>query len=175
MGGQVARRIAVVGNSGSGKTTLAAQLAAALSVPHVELDALMHNAGWTPTPPGEFLERVRSALAATPGGWVTDGNYRSALGVEILERADLVVWLDLPLRVSWPRLWWRTLSRMVTREELYNGNREQVRNLLSIEHPLWWTLRTRRERSATYESWADERWVRLRSAREVAAWLGSVR
>lgn len=43
-------RILVVGTSGAGKSRLAGQLAAALGVPHVELDALYWGPDWTPRP-----------------------------------------------------------------------------------------------------------------------------
>ena len=41
-------RIAVIGTSGAGKTTLARRLAGSLDVPHLELDAIYHQAGWEP-------------------------------------------------------------------------------------------------------------------------------
>ena len=44
-----------------------------LGVPHVELDAHFHQAGWTPTPAPEFRAAVREALDAADGaagGWV---------------------------------------------------------------------------------------------------------
>jgi adenylate kinase family enzyme len=71
--------VVIVGNSGSGKTALADHLAQRLGVPHVELDAHYHRAGWTPTPPEEFANAVRGALDAADaaaGGWVVCGNYR---------------------------------------------------------------------------------------------------
>ena len=90
-------RIAVVGTSGSGKTTVARELARRLGVPHVELDALFHGPGWTETPVEEFRRRVASTTEGS--GWVMDGNYESSLGDLVLERADTVVWLDLPCRL----------------------------------------------------------------------------
>jgi cytidylate kinase len=60
------RRVSVVGNSGSGRSRLAARIAAGLAVPHVELDALYHLAGWQPADPAELLRqaRYRSAMAS---------------------------------------------------------------------------------------------------------------
>ena len=86
------RRVVIVGNSGSGKTTLADQVAERLGVPHVELDAHYHQAGWTPTPPAEFAEVVRAALDAADAesnGWVVCGNYR-AVRTQIWARADTI-------------------------------------------------------------------------------------
>jgi adenylate kinase family enzyme len=40
-------RVSILGTSGSGKTTLARRLAAALDLPHLELDAVFHQPGWT--------------------------------------------------------------------------------------------------------------------------------
>jgi ABC-type phosphonate transport system ATPase subunit len=75
----IVRRISVVGNSGSGKTTVAKALAARLSVRHVELDAIYHQANWTPLPTDQFRRRVADAI--TSDGWVVDGNYSSVRDV----------------------------------------------------------------------------------------------
>src|SRR5262245_43481632 len=71
------RRISVVGNSGSGKTTMATRLAAALGIPHLELDSVFHQADWQPLPREEFRAAVRDFAAAD--AWVIDGNYDSAV------------------------------------------------------------------------------------------------
>jgi len=124
------RRVSVVGSSGSGKSTLASELAARLHVPHVELDAIFHQPGWTPLPEEEFTAAVAAAVAAD--GWVVDGNY-SAVRPLVWARADTVIWLDLPRRTVMRRIVWRTLRRAATRAELWNGNRESWRNVFSLD------------------------------------------
>ena len=116
----------MVGNSGSGKTTLAGSLAAALGLPHLELDAVFHQRGWQPLDRTIFRERVDEFTLAP--GWVVDGNY-SAVRDIVWSRADTVIWLDLPRWRVMRRVIGRTLRRMATRAELWNGNREQWRNL----------------------------------------------
>ena len=120
----------MVGNSGSGKSTLAAALAAALAIPHLELDGVFHQAGWQSLPRPEF----RAAVAAFAAGdaWVIDGNY-SAVQDLVWARADTVVWLD-PTRARVMRqLLSRTLRRVVRRTELWNGNRESWTNLFRAD------------------------------------------
>jgi adenylate kinase family enzyme len=121
-------RVSVVGNSGSGKSTLAGALASRLGVPHIELDAIYHQPGWQPLPAAEFRARV-DALTAN-GGWVVDGNY-SAVRDLVWARADSVVWLDPPRRTVMRQIVLRTLRRMALRVDLWNGNRERWRNLLT--------------------------------------------
>jgi adenylate kinase family enzyme len=123
------RRISVVGNSGSGKTTLARRLAEALSVPHLELDSVFHQPGWQPLEREVFRSRVDEFTAGE--SWVVDGNY-SAVRDIVWSRADTVVWLDFPRhRVMW-QLTARTLRRMATGAELWNGNRERWQNLFRM-------------------------------------------
>ena len=132
------RRVAVVGNSGSGKTTLARTLAGRLDVPFVELDSIYHQAGWQPLPKPEFRRRVAEITATD--AWVLDGNYTAVRDL-IWQRADTVVWLDLPRHVVMRQVTSRTLSRAVRRAELWNGNREQWRNMLSFSPEksiIWW-------------------------------------
>ena len=122
------RRVSVVGNSGSGKSTLARGLAARLGVPFLELDSVFHQPGWEPLAEDEFQRVVTERASAD--GWVIDGNY-SAVRPIVWARADTVVWLDPPRRTVMRQVAWRTVSRAVTRQELWNGNREPLSNFLS--------------------------------------------
>jgi adenylate kinase family enzyme len=105
------QRVSVVGVSGAGKTTVGRKLAAALGVAFVELDAIFHQPDWVELPHDDFRERVHAALA-TPG-WVVDGNYSMVRDL-VWDRADTVVWLDLPRRLVMRRVILRTLRRAVT-------------------------------------------------------------
>jgi adenylate kinase family enzyme len=147
-------RLLITGNSGSGKTTLAARLASDLGVPHVELDGLYHGTGWAPADPDTFRAWVR--LAAAEPAWVIDGNYTSIVGQILRGRAGLVIALDLPRRRVMPRITRRTLRRMITRAELWNGNREEWRNLRTLDPEtnilLWaWTQHSKYHERAVAE------------------------
>lgn len=119
------QRVSVVGNSGSGKTTLARQLARQLAVPYVELDGIFHQPGWQELPLEEFRRRVGEIAARD--AWVVDGNY-SAVRDLLWDRADTVVWLDLPRSLVMRRVIGRTFTRAIKHEELWNGNVEPLRN-----------------------------------------------
>lgn len=129
------RRIALVGPVASGKSTWAAAVAAHTGLPHVGLDDLFWGPAWTPVPAAEFHTRVREALAAR--AWIADGNFGGAVAEMLLARAELVVWLDLSLRVCLPRLVARSLRRAATGQELFGGNRETFRHLLARDSILW--------------------------------------
>jgi adenylate kinase family enzyme len=169
----IGRRIVVYGATGSGKSTLTRRLGEALGVGVVELDGLMHQPDWVPTPDDEFRAKILDAIAQYPGGWVCDGNYGQARAL-LLSRADTVVWLDLPWRVSFRRLLRRTLRRAWTKEPLWNTNTESWRqSFLSKESILWWSITQRkaspeRVRRALAESEHAARVVRLCSPAEVA-------
>jgi adenylate kinase family enzyme len=172
------KRISVIGGCCTGKTTTSRALAARLGVPHVELDALHHDAGWQEAPADVLLARVEAALAAASDGWVADGNYHGKLGTYVLERADTVVFLDLPQRTAFRRVLWRTLSRVVTGKELWNGNRETLRNAFSRHSIVLWVITNHRshrtkwpERVAPFNHLHV---VRLRSPREVREFLQSI-
>jgi adenylate kinase family enzyme len=126
-------RIVVVGPSGSGKTRLAARLAELLHARHVEIDALWHGPNWENCGAEELNRRVS---AATEGDdWVSDGTYHSVIGDLVLERAETVAWLDLPVPLVIGRLVRRSWVRKRDKVVLWNGNVEddwlnQIRWLL---------------------------------------------
>ena len=129
------RRVVIVSSaSGSGKTTVGRALADRLGVPFHELDALHHGPNWTEATPEELRAKVEPIVESDV--WVIDGAYRGKLGDLVFERADIVVWLDLPLHVWLPRLLRRTARRVISREELWNGNREQLRETSSTPRTL---------------------------------------
>jgi adenylate kinase family enzyme len=169
------RRIVVVGSSGSGKTTVASELAERLGVKHVELDALHHGPNWTEASADELREAVSREIDGADG-WVVDGGYHGKLGDFVLERADTVVWLDLPLRTCLIRLWHRTLHRIRDDVELWNGNRETWRGAFwGRESLFWFTIRIHRSRRrrwpARFAGLPRLDVVRLRTPREVDAFL----
>jgi len=168
------RRISIVGSaSGNGKTTLGREVARRLDVPFVEVDALHHGPNWTEATAEELRARVEPLLAGD--GWVVDGYYRGKLGDLIPGNADLVVWVDLSVRVWLPRLVRRTLRRIATREELWNGNRETMRNVFfSRDSLLLFSLRAHRRRRREYPAQlAAYRLVHLRTPEEVERWLAT--
>jgi len=173
------RRVSIVGVSGSGKTTIGRRIAASLGVPFVELDGIFHQPAWKDLPLDDFRARVSEAVSGD--GWVVDGNYSGVRDL-VWQRAVTVVWLVLPRRVVMRRVTMRTVRRVVTRQELWNGNREPLSNLYrwdperNIIRWAWVKHAASHDRyAAAMEDprQAHLRFIRLRSAAEVDAFDAS--
>jgi adenylate kinase family enzyme len=168
------KRVAVIASaSGNGKTTFGRALADRLGVPFFELDALHWGPNWTEATPAKLRAAVLPLVEQE--AWVIDGTYRGKLGDLVLESADTVVWLDLPMWVWLPRLLRRTVRRVVRGEELWNGNRESLRNVfLSRDSLLLYALKTNMRRRRAYPAeLARFRVVRLRTTEAVDHFLRS--
>jgi adenylate kinase family enzyme len=173
------KRVVVVGASGSGKSTLGTRLAQQLGVPRIDLDELYHRANWEPTPTPEFRAEVAEAIHAP--GWVLAGNYTTVMDLT-LGACDTVVWLDLPRWRTTARVVKRSLGRVIRREQLWNGNRERWRDLISRDperniilwawqsHPI---VTKRYEGFANGPFWSGSDVHRLRTPREVRSFLAS--
>lgn len=146
-------RVWVLGGAASGKSTFARQYAALTDARHVELDQLYWMENWTPKADAELSAEL-SVLLREPR-WVVDGQYPVAVD-RFIGTADCIVWLDPPLRVSWPRLLRRTLTRWVRRQELWAGNRESFASVFGPRSILWYALRMRAPQRT-----ANERTFRL--------------
>jgi len=169
------RKVAVVASaSGNGKTTFGRELARRLGVPFVEVDALVHGPNWVETPDDELRTLLEPILAADR--WVIDGAYQRKVGDLILDSADVIVWLDLPIRVWLPRLLRRTWRRIRGREHLWNDNRESLRTALWGRKSLVvWALRTHFGRRRRWpHQLAHHDVVRLRTPAAVERFLADV-
>ena len=172
------QRISVVGTIGAGKTTFARKTSKLLDAPHIELDALHWEPNWVEAPNDLFRERVKQSLQGD--SWVADGNYHQARDI-VWNRADTVVWLDYPFRTIMDRLARRTLRRIFTHEQLWNGNQEHIRGLFTRDSVFLWAIRTYRRRRRQYPILLRKpenshlTVVRLRSPREAGEFLSKLR
>lgn len=149
------QRIIVIGTSCSGKTQLARRLAETLDIPHVELDQLYWLPEWEQRSKEEFRVLVKEAVAADR--WVVDGNFSEVRDIT-WSRATHAVWLNYSFPVVFYRALYRTVSRAITREELFSGNRESFRqSFLSRDSILWWVITTHRPYRRKYRRFFDER------------------
>jgi adenylate kinase family enzyme len=147
---------------------------------HIELDSIYHQPGWTQLSDEEFQRRVGEVTDFD--AWVVDGNYSVVRDI-VWDKADTVVWFDLPYATVMGRTIRRTLRRTLTREELWNGNREPLSNLWSFKPEksiIAWTATRHRVYRQRYRNaeldphWAGLRFVRLRSQGEANAFLADV-
>jgi adenylate kinase family enzyme len=168
--------IVIAGTTGSGKTTIARRLAAIIGGEHVELDALYWEPGWTPAEIPVFRERVAKAIEAPR--WVLDGGYASHVHDIAWPKADVFVWLDYHFPLVMTRLLRRTFSRVRSGEELWNGNRERLREqFMSRDSLLWWAVKAHFKYHRTYPDYfrrpelAHVRFTRLRTPRQTERFL----
>jgi adenylate kinase family enzyme len=173
------KRIVVVGGSCCGKTTFSKTLSQILSIQHVELDALHWEPNWKESPTEIFRERVQNALLSSR--WVVDGNY-SKVSDLIWPKADTIIWLDMPLLLILWRFVNRSFKRSFTNEELWNGNRESLKNSIFQKNSLLaWILKTHNRRRNQYLSFINRppypnlKFIKLKSVSEIRHFLGTVK
>lgn len=168
-------RIIVAGTAGSGKTTLCESLSRIFEVEHIEIDALFHGPNWTPRECFE-ADVVKFSSRQT---WVTEWQY-SAVRDLLADRADLVVWLDLPRRTVMRQVVLRTVRRRLRRKVLWNGNIEPPlhRIFFDDEHIVRWAWSTHHKTGHRIRRLAQRcphlQIVRLRSRGDADRWMAGL-
>jgi adenylate kinase family enzyme len=124
-----------------------------------------------------------AACAESSSGWVICGNYAAQTDNVHLAHADTLVWVDPPRRVVMWRVVTRTVWRALLRKELWNGNREPLRNLFrwDPEHNIirwawimWPRYRERYTRRMSDGTWDHVEVHRLTSTAEAHAFVARV-
>jgi adenylate kinase family enzyme len=166
------RRVLVAGTSGAGKTTVARRVAALLNIPHTDIDSLFHGPDWTPR--DTFESEVHRFSAGSC--WVTEWQYSQVRAI-LAQRADLLVWLDLPRALVMRQVIRRTMRRRLGRQVLWNGNLEPPlwTILTDREHIVRWAWSTHHKTAtrvaALLEEYPDLVVVRLTSRSDVERWF----
>ena len=168
-------RIIVVGCSCSGKSTYARSLSAVLGFPRVELDALYWGPEWQPKPAELF--RALTAQAVAGERWLVEGNYGGVRDL-LWPRATAVIWLNYSFLTVFRRALYRTLKRILTRETLWQGNRESFRrSFLSRESILLWVITSFRRRNREFRAlqssgkYPNLTWVEFHRPAQARAYL----
>lgn len=169
-------RVLIYGVTGSGKTTLAAALAELTGLPWYSVDEVIGwDPGWSEVDRGEQRRRAERICAGER--WILDTAYSHWRDV-VFARVQLVVALDYPRAVSLARLVRRTAGRLVTRQEICNGNRESLRTALSRDSIILWHFRSFAHKRERIRGWVDDPTappiVRLTSRRAARRWLAGV-
>ncbi len=162
----------VIGQPGSGKSTLARRLSAVTGLPVVHVDHIHWQDGWIERPREEKTRLCHEVEAGED--WIFEGGH-SATWDNRMARADLVIWLDLPVGLRF----WRVLKRSViwqgrARPDLPPGCPERFGpETLPFWRYIWRTRASGRRNIARLRDRAPEgkRWVHLQSRAEVANFL----
>jgi adenylate kinase family enzyme len=137
-------RVVVIGNSCVGKTTFSSRLASSIGTTHIELDALFWGANWKEPNNEVFRSKVSTALRSD--SWVIDGNYSRRIKDIVWSKAEMLVWLDLPLHLILRRFIVRSLTRSLTGKMLWGNSKETLRNnIFSKNSLLVWILKSHRK------------------------------
>lgn len=131
-------RVMILGSAGSGKSTLARKLSNILNLPVIHLDRYYWNPNWIPTPNEEWDEIVKDFTKKEQ--WIIDGNYSRTMDIRI-ERADLIIYLDMPRWLCLCRIFQR---RVMYRKKTRPDMNEECPEKIDIEFIQWvWNYRKR--------------------------------
>lgn len=139
------QRVMIVGGSGSGKSTLARIMAEQTGLPALHMDQIHWMAGWVPRPLSERME-MASAIERSEA-WIFEGGFSTTYDHRA-ERADTLIWLDLPVALRLWRVTWRLIRHYGRRRpDMAEGCVENLHGeTLAFYHWIWRTRATHRAR-----------------------------
>jgi len=167
------KRIMIVGQPGSGKSTLARTLGSILSLPVIHIDLIHWKSGWVERSGPE--KDILCAEVHAQDEWIFEGG-RSSTWSERLNRADVLIWLDMPLTLRAWRVFCRTLKhRGTNRPDLPEGCPENFN--WEFTKWIWDTRHTGQEKmQRLYDGTpAEKQKYKLTSRDEVSALIHQLR
>jgi adenylate kinase family enzyme len=167
-GAGLMQRIMILGQPGSGKSTLAHILGDRTGLPVVHIDHIHWLPGWIERPRDDKTRLCHEVEARE--AWIFEGGH-SATWESRLARADLLIWIDLPVGLRLWRILRRTL-RGGSRPDIPDGCLEGFhRQTLPFWHYIWRTRHSARARILRLTEGRQKPVVRLESPAAVARFL----
>ena len=117
-------KIFIIGISGSGKTHLANKLSEKLKIKHFDLDDLYWEIKYSKKRDKQEIVKILNSILENESDWVFEGIY-NIWTENIRDKADLIIWLDLPKNL----MTWRILKRWLKRRK---ESRESLKEVLSL-------------------------------------------
>jgi len=169
------RRVAVFGNAGAGKSTLARQLAALTGLPLHVIDMMQFKPGGKPVPHEDYLKAHAHLLDQDE--WIIDGYGTTATAFERFAKADMLVYIDLPVVTHY----WFVTKRFVKglfvppagwpdNSPLWSSTKQSYKVI-----PLCHRQLTQKYRQFVADARATKRVHHLKSRADIAAFLEAVR
>ena len=173
---QFGKRIVVAGRGG--KTSLGQSIGERFSLPFLELDSVVWLPGWKSRDRAGRTEIIERWIDDHPGGWVIDGETVDTSDRQLTNRADMVIWLDLPFSTVFWRVFFRSIRRIRSHEQICGENFESWRHSflssdsLALQHMVWlvngrWRRHRQRLAVLLKELCPEQIGVRIRTASEL--------
>lgn len=150
-----ARKIIITGTSCTGKTTLGAELSAHMGLKQIDLDDLHFLPNWIAKEPDIFIADVHAAIEGQDE-WIVSGSYQSKLKDNLWPKANIIIWLDLPLRTILSRYFRRTYRRVVHKEPCCGENYETLSHVFFKDNMLLHIMKTYWARKRRLASWRTD-------------------
>jgi len=141
----------VIGNAGSGKSTAARMIGEKLGLPVFHMDREVYwLPGWVERDKADQVVQIERIVAKDD--WVLEGNNSKTFHLREA-RADLLIWLDIPLWLRLIRVIRRSFQQKgQTRPDMADGCVEKLRMLPGFLHFIVTTNRnSRRKQGAFFE------------------------
>lgn len=170
-------RIMVIGvSSGVGKSTFARKLGEALNIKVYHLDVFYWKPGWVEASLEEFAAAQKNIVIQDQ--WIIEGNYSNTYEIRA-EKADTIIYLELPLHVCLYRVIKRWLTNIgKTRPDMGEGCKEKIdwpfiKFILTTYHS---RKRKMEERMKAFQSGGPHKRVfMLRSKKEIDSFLKNIK
>jgi adenylate kinase family enzyme len=169
------KRVAVFGNAGGGKSTLAKRLAALTRLPLYPLDLIQFRVGGGKVPHDEYLQAHAALLRQDE--WIIDGFGCVASAWERFSRADMLVYVDLPLTTHYWRVTKRLIKGLLVLPEGWPKNSPMWRSTMDSCKVVWRChgRLTPRYRQLMADVATSKRVHHVRSAAEMRAFLDAIK
>ena len=144
------------------------------------MDQLFWKPNWVESNDDEFIPKIESVVLGE--SWVLDGNYSRPNDIK-WQHADTIIWLDYSYLRIFLQLLVCTITRALTKEELWpeTGNRESFRNSFMSKNSIFiWFFHCYKINKIRYTTFSRApqyshiKFIRLQSPKDAKAFMESI-